>query len=43
MLGALVMYTVINTTIPAFVLKSSPPQFENVEAADLEETTLAQA
>ncbi|MDQ6737911.1 MAG: cation:proton antiporter [Gemmatimonadota bacterium] len=39
-LGALVLYTVINTTIPAFVLKSSPPQFENVEAAELEDGEL---
>ncbi|HSU96960.1 MAG TPA: cation:proton antiporter, partial [Gemmatimonadaceae bacterium] len=34
-LGALVLYTVINTSIPAFVLHSAPPEFENVEAADI--------
>ena len=37
-LGALVLYTVVNTTVPAFVLKSSAPEFENVEAAELEQT-----
>jgi Kef-type K+ transport system membrane component KefB len=36
-LGALVLYTVINTSIPAFVLHSAPPEFENVEAADIDE------
>jgi Kef-type K+ transport system membrane component KefB len=35
-LGALVLYTVINTSIPAFVLHSAPPEFENVEAAEIE-------
>lgn len=34
-LGALVLYTVINTTIPAFALHSAPPEFENVEAAEV--------
>jgi Kef-type K+ transport system membrane component KefB len=34
-LGALVLYTVINTTIPAFILRSAPPEFENVEAAEV--------
>ena len=38
-LGALVLYTVINTTIPAFVLHSAPPEFENVEAAEIESAT----
>ncbi|MEO6864372.1 MAG: cation:proton antiporter [Gemmatimonadaceae bacterium] len=35
-LGALVLYTAINTSIPAFVLHSAPPEFENVEAAAIE-------
>lgn len=35
-LGALVLYTVINTSIPAFALHSAPPEFENVGAADVE-------
>ncbi|MGH7652422.1 MAG: cation:proton antiporter [Gemmatimonadaceae bacterium] len=30
--GALVIYTVVNTTLPAFVLKAQPPDFEDVEA-----------
>src|SRR3954471_14961645 len=30
--GALVFYTVINTTLPAFVLKAQPADFEDVEA-----------
>lgn len=37
-LGALVLYTVINTSIPAFVLHSAPPEFENVGVADIEST-----
>ena len=35
-LGALVLYTVINTSMPAFALHSAPPEFENVAAADVE-------
>ncbi len=35
-LGALVLYTVINTSIPAFALHSAPPEFENVGVADIE-------
>jgi Kef-type K+ transport system membrane component KefB len=31
LLGALVIYTVLNTMIPAFVLRSGPPSFEEVE------------
>lgn len=38
-LGALVLYTVINTSIPAFVLHSAPPEFENVGVADVESPT----
>ena len=30
--GALVFYTVINTTLPAFVLQAQPADFEDVEA-----------
>jgi len=30
--GALIFYTVINTTLPAFVLKGQPVDFEDVEA-----------
>ncbi|MEO8580747.1 MAG: cation:proton antiporter [Gemmatimonadales bacterium] len=30
--GALVFYTVVNTTLPAFVLKGEPADFEDVEA-----------
>ena len=40
MLGALVLYTVINTSIPAFVLHSAPPEFENVEAAEIEQAPI---
>lgn len=34
-LGALVLYAVIDTGIPAFILRSAPPEFENVEAAEV--------
>ena len=34
--GGLVLYTIINTTLPAFVLRSQPPDFEDVEALPLE-------
>ena len=41
--GALVLYTVLNTLLPAFVLRSPPPEFEdvqgNVEIASNEEVT----
>jgi Kef-type K+ transport system membrane component KefB len=30
--GALVLYAIVNTTLPGFVLKSQPPDFEDVEA-----------
>jgi hypothetical protein len=30
--GALVLYTVLNTLLPAFVLHSAPPEFEDVQA-----------
>lgn len=33
LVGALIIYTVVNTSIPAFVLRSAPPEFERVEAA----------
>lgn len=35
MAGALVLYTVLNTLLPAFVLRSAPPEFEDVQG-DLE-------
>jgi Kef-type K+ transport system membrane component KefB len=34
--GALVLYTVLNTTLPAFVLRAQPADFEDVEAIPLE-------
>lgn len=34
--GALVLYTVVNTTLPAFVLKARPADFEDVSALPLE-------
>jgi Kef-type K+ transport system membrane component KefB len=30
--GALVLYAIVNTTLPGFVLRSRPPDFEDVEA-----------
>jgi Kef-type K+ transport system membrane component KefB len=30
--GALVLYAIINTTLPGFILRSRPPDFEDVEA-----------
>ncbi len=36
LLGALVLYTVINTTIPAFALHAAAPEFENVEAGEID-------
>jgi Kef-type K+ transport system membrane component KefB len=33
--GALVLYTVVNTILPAFVLKAQPADFEDVEALPL--------
>lgn len=34
--GALVLYTVVNTTLPAFILKAQPADFEDVEALPLD-------
>ena len=34
--GALVLYAILNTTMPAFVLKAQPADFEDVEALPLE-------
>jgi Kef-type K+ transport system membrane component KefB len=34
--GALVLYTILNTTLPAFFLRSQPADFEDVEALPLE-------
>ena len=36
MAGALVFYTIVNTTLPAFVLKAPPANFEEVAALPLE-------
>ena len=36
MAGALVFYTIVNTTLPAFVLKGPPANFEEVEALPLD-------
>ena len=36
--GALVLYTVVNTTLPAFVLRAQPADFEDVEALPIEGT-----
>lgn len=36
--GALVLYTVLNTTMPAFVLRAQPADFEDVEALPIEGT-----
>jgi Kef-type K+ transport system membrane component KefB len=30
--GALVLYAIVNTTLPGFILRSRPPDFEDVEA-----------
>jgi hypothetical protein len=34
LVGALIIYTVVNTTVPAFVTGSAAPSFESVEAPD---------
>lgn len=34
--GALVLYTILNTTIPAFMLHSPPADFGDVEALPIE-------
>jgi Kef-type K+ transport system membrane component KefB len=36
MAGALVFYTIVNTTLPAFVLKARPANFEDVSALPLD-------
>jgi hypothetical protein len=36
----LVLYTVVNTAIPGFVLRGKPADFEDVEALPLEEMQL---
>jgi Kef-type K+ transport system membrane component KefB len=33
-IGGLIVYTVVNTTVPAFVAEDPPPEFEAVEAPD---------
>jgi Kef-type K+ transport system membrane component KefB len=34
--GGLVLYTVVNTTLPAFILRAQPADFEDVEALPIE-------
>jgi Kef-type K+ transport system membrane component KefB len=41
--GALVFYTVVNTTLPAFVLRAQPADFEDVEALPAAAIALAPA
>jgi hypothetical protein len=41
MAGALVLYTILNTTMPAFVLRAAPADFEDVEALPLETPAVA--
>jgi Kef-type K+ transport system membrane component KefB len=33
LIGALVIYTIVNTTLPAFFLRTVPPEFEHVQAS----------
>jgi Kef-type K+ transport system membrane component KefB len=35
LVGGLIIYTIVNTTIPAFVLRTPPPAFEEVEAGEV--------
>ena len=35
LVGGLIVYTVVNTMIPAFALRAAPPEFETVVAADV--------
>jgi Kef-type K+ transport system membrane component KefB len=35
LVGGLIIYTIVNTTIPAFVLRTPPPAFEQVEAGEV--------
>lgn len=35
LVGGLIVYTVVNTMIPAFALRAKPPEFETVVAADV--------
>jgi len=41
MAGALVLYTILNTTMPAFVLRAAPADFEDVAALPLETPAVA--
>jgi Kef-type K+ transport system membrane component KefB len=41
MAGALVLYTILNTTMPAFVLRAAPADFEDVEALPLKTPAVA--
>lgn len=36
LVGGLIVYTVLNTTIPPFALRSAPPTYEQVEAREVE-------
>lgn len=42
MTGALILYAILNTTMPAFVLKAQPADFEDVEALPIEGEPLAE-
>jgi hypothetical protein len=41
LVGALIVYTVINTMIPAFVLGAPPPEFDAVHATPLTAATMS--
>ena len=36
LVGALVIYTIVNTTMPAFFLRAAPPEFEQVKASQVD-------
>jgi Kef-type K+ transport system membrane component KefB len=38
LIGGLIFYAVVNTTLPAFLLRSKPPEFENPVATPLDES-----
>lgn len=40
LIGGLILYAIINTTLPAFLLRSAPPAFEQPVVADLPRTVL---
>lgn len=43
LIGGLMIYTVVNTMIPAFALDAAPPEFESVHATELPGTALPSA